>query len=114
MHGKRRTGTVVTESTAQAALRRGPARALAPEEEKVVRLRLGASLPPASRLERLAVATDTEIEILAYEIEAYLRLRARPAPGSARQGSPSVTPQAQAPAEPRAKDRIVRALRRKA
>jgi len=114
MHGKRRTGTVVTESTAQAALRRGPARELAPEEEKVVRMRLGASLPATSRLERLAVATDAEIEVLAYEIEAYLKLRARPVPGPARQGSPSVTARAEPPAAPRAKDRIVRALRKKA
>jgi len=51
MDEKRKTrkpgATVVSEAAAQAVLRRGVARELTPEEEKVMRLRLGAS-PPAS------------------------------------------------------------------
>jgi hypothetical protein len=112
MHGKRRTGTaVVTEGTAQAVLRQGPARELAPEEEKAVRMRLGASLPLSARLERIATATDADIEVLAYEIEAYLVLKAqrgRPAHPSPRPGvQPAPLPSS------RTKEKIVRALRRK-
>ncbi len=105
MDGKKATGTaVVTESAAQAVLRRGAAVELAPDEEKVMRMRLGASLPLSARLERIAVATDTEIELLAYEIEAFLRLRQRAT-------SPERAP---APIASRAKEKIVRALRKKA
>ena len=43
---------VVTEADAHAVLRRAPARELAPEEEKVMRMRLGASPPRAAPLER--------------------------------------------------------------
>jgi len=104
MDGKKATGTaVVTESAAQAVLRRGAAVDLASDEEKVMRMRLGASLPLSARLERIAVATDTEIELLAYEIEAFLRLRERAAPPQ----------RAAAPRASRAKEKIVRALRKK-
>jgi hypothetical protein len=104
MDVKRQTGTaVVTESAAQAVLRRGPAAELAPDEEKVMRMRLGASLPLSGRLERIATATDAEIELLAYEIEAFLHLRDRRAPPAA-----CTTPTAS-----RAKEKIVRALRKK-
>ena len=111
MQGNGRTRTVVvTESTAQAALRRGPAPALAPDEERVLRMRLGASVPPSSLLERIATASDAEIEVLAYEIEAFLRHKERlasassPAPRGAVSASPGFS---------RAKEKIVRALRRK-
>ena len=105
MDGKKASGTaVVTESAAQAVLRRGAAVELAPDEEKVMRMRLGASLPLSARLEHIAVATDTEIELLAYEIEAFLRLRQRAA-------SPE---RAATPIASRAKEKIVRALRKKA
>jgi hypothetical protein len=108
MDAKRRTGAaVVTAGAAQAALRRGATRDLSPEEEKVMRMRLGAAPPPGVRLERVAQGlTDLEIEVLAYEIEAFMRLRAlrergaRPAP-------------APAPAPSRTKEKIVRALRKK-
>ena len=103
MHAKSRSEIVeVTESAAQAVLRRGPATGLAPDEEQVLRMRLGASLPLSARLERIGLLTDAEIELLAYEIEAYLhlaRLRERPL---------------RRPAHSRAKEKIVRALRRKA
>ncbi len=75
MHGKKRGTAVVTESAVQAALRRGPARDLAPDEERLMRMRVGASLPLSARLERIAVATDAEIELLSYEIEAFLHLK---------------------------------------
>lgn len=107
MHGKKRSGTVVvTESAVQAALRRGPAPGLAPVEERALRMRVGASLPLSARLERLAVATDAEIELLSYEIEAYLRLGRRATVGT---GAARPLPAGTS----RAKEKIVRALRRK-
>jgi hypothetical protein len=75
---KRAPVAVVTEGAAQAALRRGPARELSPDEEKVMRMRLGASPPRAAPLERVfEERTDLEIEVLAAEIEAFMRLHAR-------------------------------------
>lgn len=107
MHEKRRTGTaVVREGVAQAALRRGPAVELAATEEKALRMRLGAGLPLSARLERLATATDTEIDLLAIEIEAYLRLGVRGAPRREERRAVKTVPS-------RAKEKIVRALRRK-
>ena len=115
MHGKRRTVTAaVTESSADAKLRRGPARALAPDEERVVRMRLGAGLPLSARLQRIATATDVEIELLAYEIEAYLRLkerRERSTTAAAR--PPASAAVTRAPTTSRTKEKIVRALRKK-
>lgn len=98
MDGKKTA--VVTESAVQAALRRGPAVELSAEEEKAMRMRLGAALPRGARLEQKVLqGTDAELELLAYEIEAYLRLQeAAPRP---------------APRDSRAKEKIVRALRRK-
>jgi hypothetical protein len=105
MHGKKRTGTaVVTESTAQAVLRHGPAHDLAPDEERVMRMRLGASLPLSARLERIAVASDAEIEVMAYEIEAWLHLRDAASCPAARPAAPTAS---------RTKEKIVRALRKK-
>ena len=110
--GSKRTGTaVVTEQAAQALLRRGPARGLGGAEEKVVRMRLGASLPLSARLDRIAVATDAEIEVLAYEIEAWLHAKENARPGAAvKLAGPRHAP---APAASRAKEKIVRALRKK-
>jgi hypothetical protein len=102
MDGKKTA--VVTESAVQAALRRGPALELAAEEEKAMRMRLGASLPRAARLERKVLeGTDAELELLAIEIEAHLMLRGRTAPASP----------PPAPRDSRTKEKIVRALRRK-
>jgi hypothetical protein len=93
---------VVTEGAAQASLRRAPAKDLSPEEEKVMRMRLGASPPGTAPLERTFEGpSDLEIEVRAAEIEAWLRWKARAA-GRA----------APAPVPSRAKERIVRALRR--
>ncbi len=111
MAGSKRTGTaVVTEQAAQALLRRGPAHALGGEEERVVRMRLGASLPLSARLDRIAVASDVEIEVLAYEIEAWMRAKEWPRPCTT--GVAPARPRS-APAASRAKEKIVRALRRK-
>lgn len=101
---KRKSVGVVTEGAAQAALRRGPARELSPEEDKVLRMRLGASPARLAPLERAAEGlTDLEIEVYAAEIEAYMKWKARQEPV--------------APAPPRAqpsrtKEKILRALRR--
>ena len=98
---------VITESGAQAALRRGSVSVLEAEEEKVMRMRLGATLPLSARLERIATASDVEIEILSYEIEAFLRMKERE-PRTAQAACATA-----APAPSRVKEKILRALRRK-
>jgi hypothetical protein len=116
MTERKTSAVVVTEGAAHASLRGGPARALAAEEERVLRMRLGASPPRGAVLERLATASDAEIEVLAYEIEAFLRLRESPSVslppraggGSGRGAVPA------APTTSRTKEKILRALRRKA
>jgi len=102
MEGKKTA--VVTESAVQAALRRGPALELDAEEEKAMRMRLGAALPRTAVLERKVLeGTDAELELLAFEIEAYLRLRDR---GQALRTRAL-------PRDSRAKEKIVRALRKR-
>jgi len=99
-HGDR--VAVVTEGAAQSALRRAPARELGPEEEKVMRMRLGASPPRNAPLERAAAGLDDlEIELYAAEIEAYMKWKARE------------EERAPAPLPSRTKEKIVRALRKK-
>ncbi len=108
---KRSSAAVVTEGALQSALRRGPARELSPEEERVLRMRLGASPPRAAPLERAGELTDLEIEVRAAEIEAFMRWRAREEERGERiaaRARPSV-----APSFSRTKAKIVRALRRK-
>ncbi len=102
---KTKTATVVvTERAAQAALRRGPTTDLTPEEERVMRMRLGAAPARTATLERVAAnRTDLEIELLAAEIEAHLRYREHRAT-QARAVSPQPS---------RSKEKIIRALRRK-
>jgi hypothetical protein len=101
MVARKKGAAVVTEGAAQAVLRRGAARELAPDEEKVMRMRLGASPPRGEPLERMGPGrADLEIELLSYEIEAFLKLRQRRA-------------RPPAPTSSRAKERIVRALRKK-
>ncbi len=111
MDKKKKPGVaVVTEGTAQAALRRSPAKELAPEEEKVLRMRLGAAPPRAAPLEKAGAGlTDLEIELLAYEIEAHLRWKEHRAAHEAQRARPAPTP-----VPSRTKEKIVRALRRKA
>ncbi len=104
--GKKRSGTaVLTEQAAQAALRRGAVAGLATDEEKVMRMRLGASLPASARLARVATATDAELELLAIELEAYFHLKERRAAAAP---APVATPTSS-----RTKEKIVRALRKK-
>ena len=101
---KRKTDeAVVTESAAQAVLRRSGVRDLSPSEEKVMRMRLGASVPRKEQLERVGRGNDDlEIELLAFEIEAFLKLREQ----RARRPAPP-------PTTSRTKEKIVRALRRR-
>jgi hypothetical protein len=107
METKKTSTAVVTEATAQAALRRGPAQTLTAEEEKVLRMRLGAAPARTAPLERAAEPrSDLEIELLSYEIEAYMKWRAlKPAPARTR-ALPAAVPS-------RTKEKIVRALRKK-
>jgi len=108
MEMKRKSAVgIATEGLAQARLRRGPARTLATEEEKVLRMRLGASPPAHAALSRAAeLDTDAAIELYAAEIEAYMKWRAR------QEERVAVRP-APAPRPSRAKEKIVRALRKK-
>ncbi len=99
---KKAARAVAGEAAVQAVLRRGSARELSPEEEKVMRMRLGASPAREQALERVGRGVaDLEEELLAFEIEAFLKLRER-RPGRGVVARPS-----------RAKERIIRALRRK-
>jgi len=110
---------VVTEAAAQHALRRGPSPALDSEEERVARMRLGAPPPRTARLERKAKAgSEAEIELLAFEIEAFQRwkahlqaVRAGRAAQAATSRAPAAPQAASAPS--RTKEKIVRALRKK-
>lgn len=104
MQTKKTATMVATEPAAQAVLRRGATRDLSAEEERVLRMRLGAAPARTAPLETKAAGrTDLEIELLAAEIEAHLRWREHRA-AAAR----AVTPQPS-----RTKEKIVRALRRK-
>ena len=107
MVGRKKTArAVASEATVQAVLRRGAASELSPEEEKVMRMRLGASPSRDQALERTGRGlADLEAELLAFEIEAFLKLRQR----RERQAHAP----AAAPRPSRAKERISRALRRK-
>ncbi len=105
MQTKKTATLVATEPAAQAALRRGGSRELTPEEERVLRMRLGAVPPRSAPLERSAVArSDLEIELLAAEIEAHLRWREHQRERAA---------QAAVPQPSRSKEKIIRALRKK-
>jgi hypothetical protein len=96
---------VVTEAGAHAALRRAPARELSAEEDRVMRMRLGAAPPRAAPLERSCEGpSDLEIELRAAEIEAWMRWKAH----AAKSARPRATP-----TPSRAKEKIIRALRRK-
>jgi hypothetical protein len=104
MTKKKTAEATVTESSAQAVLRRSGARDLAADEEKVLRMRLGASLPRKGEIEWMGSAdADLAIELRAIEIETFLKLRAHQTRRAARPP----------PATSRTKEKIVRALRRK-
>jgi hypothetical protein len=109
MEMKRKSAVgIATEGHAQALLRRGPARNLGTEEDKVLRMRLGASPPAHAALARSAeVGSELAIELLAAEIEVHLRWKARHEEGEVARRPASPQPS-------RAKEKIVRVLRRKA
>jgi hypothetical protein len=109
MTKKKTAQATVTESSAQAVLRRRGARQLAADEEKVLRMRLGASLPRKGEIEWMGTADEElALELRALEIETYLKLRAH----QTRRVAATAT-RAAAPTTSRTKDKIVRALRRK-
>ncbi len=71
MQGKKRAAAaVITESVAQAALRRGSVSALEAEEEKVMRMRLGATLP----LSAFGLADVVLLGCIAYDVALHRRL----------------------------------------
>jgi hypothetical protein len=103
MQGKKRPmGCTVSENAAQAALRQSSVPELDPGEERLLRMRLGAGLPLSARLERIATASDDDIELMALEIETYCKLRER---GALPRSGP-------APQPSRTKEKIIRALRK--
>jgi len=113
MAEKRRSRTaLVTEGAAQAVLRKAVAPELSSEEEKVMRMRLGATPPRTARLER-AVEGDEELEIelRAIEIEAFLKWKAHLASRAAPKVETRAAP-APKPGHSRTKEKIVRALRK--
>jgi hypothetical protein len=106
---------VVTEAAAQAALRRGQARELTAEEEKVMRLRLGASPPTSTALEwtEEELSEELQIELQAMQIEAWMKWKAHLAAQPAPRAAPVRTTPAPAPRASRTKEKIIRVLRRK-
>ena len=108
---------MVTEDAAQAVLRRGRARELTSEEEKVMRLRLGASPPATTSLEwtEEELSEDLQIELQAMQIEAWMKWKAHLAAAASaearrRDHAGSAAP---SPRPSRVKEKIIRALRRK-
>jgi len=106
MAEKRRSRTsVVSEGSAQAVLRKAAAPELSSEEEKVMRMRLGATPPRAARLQR-AVEGDEELEIEAWmKWKAHVAARAAPT-------TEARTLTGAKPGHSRTKEKIVRALRK--
>lgn len=110
---------VVTEGAAQAVLRRGQARDLTSEEEKVMRLRLGASPPRPTSLDwaEEELSEELQIELQAMQIEAWMKWKAhlaaqRGQKQAAVRAVPAAAPRA-TPRPSRVKEKIIRALRRK-
>jgi hypothetical protein len=106
---------VVTEAAAQAVLRRGAVRELSAEEEKVMRLRLGASPPLTTSLDwaEEELSEELQIELQAMQIEAWMKWKAHLAAQRApKQAAVRALP-APAPRPSRTKEKIIRALRRK-
>jgi len=110
----RAASTVVTEGAAHAALRRGQARELSSEEEKVMRMRLGAALPRTAELEwsERELSEDQQIELQAMQIEAWMKWKHHLAAQRTTKVAPVRT--LPAPQTSRTKEKIVRALRKKA
>ncbi len=107
MTKKKTAVATVTEASAQAVLRRRGASQLAAVEERVLRMRLGATVPRKTEIEWMgSESEELAIELRALEIETYLKLRAHQA-RQARRAAPATR------AATGTKDKIVRALRRR-
>ena len=106
---------VVTEDAAQAVLRRGRARELTSEEEKVMRLRLGASPPATTTLDwaEEELSEELQIELQAMQIEAWMKWKAHLAAQRGQKQATVHAVPAPAPRPSRVKEKIIRALRRK-
>jgi hypothetical protein len=106
---------VVNEDAAQAVLRRGVARELTPEEEKVMRLRLGASPPLTTTLDwaEEELSEELQIELQAMQIEAWMKWKAHLASQRAQKHATVRAVPATAPRPSRVKEKIIRVLRRK-
>jgi hypothetical protein len=106
---------VVTEDAAQAVLRRGRARELTSEEEKVMRLRLGASPPATTSLDwaEEELSEALQIELQAMQIEAWMKWKAHLAAQRGQKRSTVHAVPAPSPRPSRVKEKIIRALRRK-
>ncbi|HET7753167.1 MAG TPA: hypothetical protein VFK85_04590 [Anaeromyxobacteraceae bacterium] len=112
----RNRSTVVSESAVQATLRRAPARELQADEDRAMRMRLGASVPAGAPLERKPAGNeDAEIELLAAEIEMFMRMRDQLRAHAARRAATSAAAAEHRPVArvSAAKTKIVRALRKK-
>jgi hypothetical protein len=116
----RKSTSVVSEGAAQAVLRRGRTRELAPDEERVMRSRLGATVPATSTLDWMddELSEDQQVELQAMQIEAWMKWKAHlaarraPAPASVAVARPATNRPAVSPQPSRAKEKIVRALRK--
>ena len=110
--GRKSTG-VVSEGAAQAVLRRGRTRELAPDEERVMRARLGATVPATSTLGWMddELSEDQQIELQAMQIEAWMKWKTHQAAAEV-VGAPAADRAVVRPQPSRAKEKIVRALRR--
>lgn len=115
MAEKRKSRTaVVSEGAAQAVLRRAVAPELSSEEEKVMRMRLGATPPRTALLERAVTVTvdeELEIELRAMEIEAFMKWKAHLASRAPAAVETRSAPLPR-PGTSRTKEKIVRALRK--
>jgi hypothetical protein len=114
----RKSTSVVSEGAAQAVLRRGRTRELAPDEERVMRARLGATVPATSTLGWMddELSEEQQIELQAMQIEAWMKWKAHLATQrtsrTAVAPAPAATRVAVRPQPSRAKEKIIRALRK--
>ena len=110
---------VVTEDAAQAVLRRGRTRELTSEEEKVMRLRRGASPPATTSLDwaEEELSEELQVELQAMQIEAWMKWKAHLSEQRAQKPATvravPVPAARTAPRPSRVKEKIIRALRRK-
>ncbi|TMA18219.1 MAG: hypothetical protein E6J85_15195 [Deltaproteobacteria bacterium] len=109
MGNKGSSGTT-TQTTEVREMLRKAAERLSAREEKTVRMRTGAGIDLKTALPRRGKTTEARAELTALEIELTRKLlqRTASAPGRAPEHAPGEAPQVRT----RAKDKIIRALRR--